>query len=237
MKAVFKTKQPLTHRSDTNKGDSEMKAHINTNQTVIRNTTSKIRYNERKANKIVYTRLILGVALAIALLAANLQGFALANASDISEDDVVTTRHLTMVYESPETNSRVETVLMPATEVSLAGRSADGMWLALGSGWIQRSDIRMGGDLATLAVVRAAQTFLATTRHLTMVYESPETNSRVETVLMPATGVRLAGRSADGKWLALGSGWIQRSDIRTDGDLAALAIFNAAAAMDVVAGQ
>jgi hypothetical protein len=190
-----------------------------------------------KDNKLIFTRLILVMTVAIALLAANLQGFSLANASDMSEDDLATTRQLTMVYKSPVAGSWVETVLMPATEVRLAGRSADGKWLALEAGWIQRSDVSTNSDLVALPVIRVAQTFSATTRQLTMVYKSPVAGSWVETVLMPATEVSLAGRSADGKWLALGSGWIQRSDVRIDGNLASLPILNVAAAMDVIAGQ
>jgi len=204
MKAVFKIKEAPTRIPETNKGDSKM-----------------------KANTFFYTRLILGLALAIAFLAANPQGFALANASAISVDNIATTRHLTMVYETPSVDSRVAMVLMPVTEVSLAGRSADGKWLALGNGWIQRSDISTDSDLAALPVAQVAQTFIATTRHLTMVYETPSVDSRVAYVLMPVTEVSLAGRSADGKWLVLGNGWFQRSDIRTDSDLAALPVARA----------
>jgi uncharacterized membrane protein len=181
-----------------------------------------------KDNKLIFTRLILVMTVAIALLAANLQGFSLANASDMSEDDLATTRQLTMVYKSPVAGSWVETVLMPATEVRLAGRSADGKWLALEAGWIQRSDVSTNSDLVALPVIRVAQTFSATTRQLTMVYKSPEAGSWVETVLMPATKVSLVGRSADGKWLALGAGWIQRSDVSTNSDLVALPVIRVA---------
>jgi hypothetical protein len=214
MKAVFKIKESPTRIPETNKGDSKM-----------------------KANTFFYTRLILGLALAIALLAANSQRFALANASAISVDNIATTRHLTMVYETPSVESRVAIVLMPVTEVSLAGRSADGKWLALGNGWIQRSDIHTDSNLAALPVARAAQTFIATTRHLTMVYETPSVESRVAIVLMPVTEVSLAGRSADGKWLALGNGWIKKGDVHTDGNLAFLPILDVVAAMDLIAGH
>jgi hypothetical protein len=190
-----------------------------------------------KANEFFYTRLILVVTMVIALMASNLQGFSLANANDMSIDDIATTRYFTMVYENPEAGSRVETVLMPITEVGLVGRSLDGKWLSLGAGWIKRSDVRTSSDLATLPVTQSERSFIAITRHLTMVYESPEAGSRVETVLMPVTKVSLLGRSIDGMWLALGSGWIQSSNVRTDSDLVALEILNAAPARNVTVGQ
>jgi len=169
-------------------------------------------------------RQILIMAVVIALLAANLQGISFAKASDMSDEVIATTLQLTMVYESPGLDSRVKTVLMPVTEVSLVGRSADGKWLALGAGWIQRSGVRTDGDLAALPVTQSAQSLIVITRQMTMVYETPEANSRVETVLMPATEVSLVGRSDNGQWLALGSGWIQTGNIRTNGELAALPV-------------
>ena len=215
-----------------------MKTQIKTKQVVIRNTKTNEGDNNMKANKLSYQRFISGMALAIVLLASALPGRVVANASANSEEDITTTRHMTMVYEEPETTSRVEAVLMPSTEVSLAGRSPDGNWLALGIGWIQKDDVQINGSFASLPVMAAPkpnQTFLATTRHMTMVYETPKKTSRVETMLMPSTEVSLAGRSADGEWLALGRGWVQAGDVRTQIDLAALPILNIVSASESIA--
>jgi hypothetical protein len=169
----------------------------------------------------------------------------------VAQSITATTRSLTMVYETPAADSRVANVLMPIAEVTLAGRSSDGKWLAVGNntevieGWVQKSDIRIEGNLVSLPVIRVAQSITATTRSLTMVYETPAGNSRVTDVLMPIAEVTLTGRSSDGKWLALADGndaqtikgWIQKSELRTDENLAALTILRANIAVEVTTNQ
>jgi hypothetical protein len=75
-----------------------------------------------KANEFFYTRLILVVTMVIALMASNLQGFSLANANDMSIDDIATTRYFTMVYENPEAGSRVETWLSQDREFTVINK-------------------------------------------------------------------------------------------------------------------
>ena len=149
---------------------------------------------------------------------------------------IATTIQLTMVYESPELDSRVETVLMPVTEVRLVGRSADGKWLALGAGWIPTGNIRTNGELAALPVMQMSQSFSGVTIGLTMVYQNPTMSSRVVDVLSPVSIVSLSGRSSDGDWLAVANirdpgsvkGWVGRGDLQMTGDLAALPVMGMA---------
>jgi hypothetical protein len=199
-----------------------------------------------KASTHFHKAIALNLALIIALLAATLPGLGLVNThaqGNLIDNDpqfTATTRSLTMVYETPTADSRVANVLMPAAEVTLAGRSPDGKWLAVGNnievieGWIQKSELRIEGNLVSLPVIQVAQSITATTRSLTMVYETPAADSRVANVLMPAAEVTLAGRSSDGKWLAVGNnievneGWVQKSEIRIEGNLVSLPVIQVA---------
>ena len=189
-----------------------------------------------KGIKLFYTRQILIMAVVIALLAANRQGITFAKASDMSDEVIATTIQLTMVHESPELDSRVETVLMPVAEVRLVGRSADGKWLALGAGWIPTGNIRTNGELAALPVMQMSQSFSGVTIGLTMVYQNPTMSSRVVDVLSPVSIVSLSGRSSDGDWLAVANirdpgsvkGWVGRGDLQMIGDLAALPVMGMA---------
>jgi hypothetical protein len=112
-----------------------------------------------------------------------------------------------------------------------------GKWLALGNGWMQRSDLQTDVDLASLPVIQMETAFIASARHQAKIYEAPQASSRVITILMPETEMSLSGRSSDGEWLAVGDGWIQADDVRTDTDLAALPILNVATVVDQVAGK
>jgi hypothetical protein len=137
-------------------------------------TDTDILDNSKGANKMktsthFHKAIALNLAWIIALLAATLPGLGLANtyAQGNPEDNdpqfTATTRSLTMVYETPAADSRVADVLMPIAEVTLAGRSSDGKWLALTDGndaqtikgWIQKSEVRTDENLAALTTLRA----------------------------------------------------------------------------------
>jgi hypothetical protein len=214
-------------------------------------TETDILDNSKGADKMktsthFHKAIALNLALIIALLTATLPGLGLVNTHAQGNPDdndpqfTATTHSLTMVYETPAGNSRVANVLMPAAEVTLAGRSLDGKWLAVGNntevieGWVHKSDIRIEGNLVSLPVIRVAQSITATTRSLTMVYETPAADNRVANVLMPAAEVTLSGRSSDGKWLAVGNntevieGWVHKSDISIEGNLVSLPVIRVA---------
>jgi hypothetical protein len=203
-----------------------MKLQSNTNQFDMRTTTIYKGENEMKSKTILSPKFPIALALAVAFIASLLGGKMPVSASGAGEDNVAVARHFTIVYDAPQAGPIAAFVLMPESEVGLAGRSADGKWLALQNGWVQVDDLRTNVDLASLPVIQEKQAFTATTRHLSLVYETPSITSQVQVVLMPETEVSLAGRSADGEWLALGSGWVQRVDVRTQIDLADLPILN-----------
>jgi hypothetical protein len=225
----------IDHRSNKNKGKDEMKTNSFTNQAVIRNSKTSKGENEMKTGRSIYASFLL--AAAIALLAGTLLGSRPAHADESSADNLASARHFTMVYEAPQAGPVAAFVLMPETEVSLTGRREDGKWLALGNGWVQRSDLQTDVDLASLPVIQMETAFIASARHQAKIYEAPQASSRVITILMPETEMSLSGRSSDGEWLAVGDGWIQADDVRTDTDLAALPILNVATVVDQVAGK
>jgi hypothetical protein len=170
--------------------------------------------------------------------AARYQGVAgLVSLSVVPETQafIAITHHFTIVYQAPQAGPTAAFVLMPETEVSLAGRSTDGKWLSLQNGWVQVDDLRTNADLSSLPIMQVSQSFSGVTIGLTMVYQSPTMSSRVVDVLSPVSIVSLSGRSTDGDWLAVANktdpgsikGWVGRGDLQT-GDLAALPVMGMA---------
>lgn len=124
------------------------------------------------------------------------------------------TRGLTRVYAEADDSSRIVGVIAPGSEVSIAGRSADGRFIAL------------TGESAGVAGYAAAQdvrtvTASARTESLVKVFADAGMQGEVVDVLTPARQVQVLGRSADGQAYAIAAqdgrgltGWVAASAIR-----------------------
>jgi hypothetical protein len=126
-----------------------------------------------------------------------------------------TSRSLSIGYLSPNTTSRIETVLTPGQVVKVFGHNQDGSWLAVENPasvrnpfyWVARQDIR-------LPVV------VAKTSSLTMVYAKPISSSLITNVLFPTDPLVLIDRTSDDAWYAAEDissgkfvGWLMSSDL------------------------
>jgi hypothetical protein len=126
-----------------------------------------------------------------------------------------TSRSLSLGYLSPNSTSRIETVLTPGQEVKVLGHSPDGSWLAIENPtslrtplyWVARQDIGL-------------PSVVAKTSSLTMVYAKPTNGSLIMNVLIPTYQLVLIGRTSDnaryaaedfisGKYI----GWVMSSDL------------------------
>jgi hypothetical protein len=147
--------------------------------------------------------------------------------SAIEQDLVVgTTRYLVQVHQSPDSLSEVSYVLTPGENVQVLGSNPDNTWIAI---------VGPGSTRATVSWVKADElkvpNNIAIAKFLTMVYQRPDTTSKVTYVLSPAQKVTLLGRDNSGSWLALVTvqderfiGWAHAGDLSSDIDLARLPI-------------
>jgi hypothetical protein len=131
-----------------------------------------------------------------------------------ASDSVIYT--ITRVYQAPNDTSRVIEVLSPGTHFNIISYDASGTFIAvakegqdLTSGWIPTSQV--------------VRTYISgTSSSLSIGYLSPNSTSRIETVLTPGQVVKVFGHNQDGSWLAVENPasvrnpfyWVARQDIR-----------------------
>jgi hypothetical protein len=131
-----------------------------------------------------------------------------------ASDSVIYT--ITRVYQAPNDTSRVIEVLSPGTHFNIISYDASGTFIAVAK---EGQDLTIGW----IPTSQVARTYISgTSRSLSIGYLSPNTTSRIETVLTPGQVVKVFGHNQDGSWLAVENPasvrnpfyWVARQDIR-----------------------